>query len=41
MLASAALAAECRECRIDRGPRGWERPADHAPVVATFERDEV
>jgi exodeoxyribonuclease III len=38
MLGSAVLARECLECRIDREPRGWERPTDHAPVVAAFER---
>jgi exodeoxyribonuclease-3 len=41
MLASPLLARECLECRIDRTPRGWERPSDHAPVLGTFERDEV
>lgn len=37
-LASPAFAAECTEAWIDRTPRGWERPSDHAPVVAAFER---
>ena len=37
VLASPALAARCRACRIDRTPRGWERPSDHTPVVATFD----
>jgi exodeoxyribonuclease-3 len=41
ILVSPRLAAECRECRIDRTPRGWERPTDHAPVLAAFERDEM
>ena len=41
LLASPTLARECLECRIDRVPRGWERPSDHAPVLATFERLEV
>lgn len=36
LLASSALAARCINCRIDRTPRGWERPSDHAPVVAEF-----
>ncbi|HEY5719065.1 MAG TPA: exodeoxyribonuclease III, partial [Gammaproteobacteria bacterium] len=31
LLASPALAATCRECTVDRTPRGWERPSDHAP----------
>ncbi|MDD3609485.1 MAG: exodeoxyribonuclease III [Halothiobacillaceae bacterium] len=37
ILASDALAAECREAWIDRAPRGWERPSDHTPVLARFE----
>jgi len=37
ILASAALAARCTACVIDRDPRTWERPSDHAPVVASFD----
>jgi exodeoxyribonuclease III len=37
VLASAALAARCTGCRIDATPRRWERPSDHAPVLATFD----
>jgi exodeoxyribonuclease-3 len=37
VLASPALAARCTACRIDREPRRWERPSDHAPVIATFD----
>ena len=37
VLASRALSARCSACEVDRGPRGWERPSDHAPVVATFD----
>jgi exodeoxyribonuclease-3 len=33
---SAPLAARCLHCMIDKTPRGWERPSDHAPVVAEF-----
>ena len=36
ILASPALCQACRSCRIDKGPRGHERPSDHAPVVAEF-----
>lgn len=36
VLASAGMAARCRACRIDKTPRGWERPSDHAPVIAEF-----
>ena len=37
ILASAPLATRCTGCSIDRGPRTWERPSDHAPVVAAFD----
>ncbi|HLT89346.1 MAG TPA: exodeoxyribonuclease III [Woeseiaceae bacterium] len=37
ILASEALAKACTGCRIDREPRGWERPSDHAPVIAEFD----
>lgn len=37
VLASGELAARCQACHIDRTPRGWERPSDHTPVVATFD----
>jgi exodeoxyribonuclease-3 len=30
---SPALAKECTAAFIDKEPRGWERPSDHAPVV--------
>jgi exodeoxyribonuclease-3 len=36
MLASKSLAERCTGARIDREPRAWERPTDHAPVLATF-----
>ena len=36
MLASAALSQTCSGCRIDREPRGWDRPSDHVPVIAEF-----
>jgi exodeoxyribonuclease-3 len=36
MLASSSLSKMCRACRIDKEPRGWERPSDHVPVVAEF-----
>ena len=37
VLASPALASACRACTVDRSPRAWERPSDHAPVVASFD----
>lgn len=36
VLASTALAADCTAGYIDRTPRTWERPSDHAPAVAEF-----
>ncbi|HOA05315.1 MAG TPA: exodeoxyribonuclease III [Candidatus Fermentibacter daniensis] len=37
ILVSPALAAAARSCTIDREPRSWDRPSDHAPVSAVFE----
>lgn len=37
VLASRELAGSCIGCHVDRAPRGWERPSDHAPVIATFD----
>ncbi len=39
ILASKALAEQCQSSSVDKEPRGWERPSDHAPVVAEFSRD--
>lgn len=36
ILVSPALTERCRRCYVDTAPRGWERPSDHAPVVAEF-----
>ena len=36
ILASAPLCARCSDCRVDAAPRAWERPSDHAPVIADF-----
>jgi exodeoxyribonuclease-3 len=33
VLVSEALKARCRSSVIDREPRSWERPSDHAPVL--------
>ena len=33
---SPPLAERCLSCWIDRTPRGWEKPSDHAPVIADF-----
>ena len=36
ILASPALCDVGVSCHIDKTPRTWERPSDHAPVVAVF-----
>ena len=36
ILAAHGLSTHCTRCVIDKVPRGWERPSDHAPVVAEF-----
>ena len=37
ILLSQALVARCSACVIDRAPRKWEQPSDHAPVIATLD----
>ena len=37
ILTSAAMTSRCTSSYIDREPRTWERPSDHAPVIAEFE----
>ena len=37
ILASPELAARCIASQVDSGPRAWERPSDHAPVLAEFD----
>lgn len=36
ILISHALKSKCTTCYIDKTPRTWERPSDHAPIVAGF-----
>ena len=36
ILASHSLAPQCRSCVVDKTPRGWDKPSDHAPVIAEF-----
>lgn len=36
ILLSATLASRCTSCVIDKTPRKWEQPSDHAPVIATL-----
>ena len=37
ILSSAAMTERCTACYVDKEPRTWERPSDHAPVVADFD----
>jgi exodeoxyribonuclease-3 len=36
--ASEPLAARSKAAFIDKGPRAWERPSDHTPVVVEFKK---
>ncbi len=36
VLVSEALKSSVRACAIDRAPRKWPKPSDHAPVVVTL-----
>lgn len=35
--ASPPIAELCTDCWIDKTPRGWEKPSDHAPVLAEID----
>ena len=37
ILASPPLSEICTTSYVDKEPRAWERPSDHAPVVAEFD----
>jgi exodeoxyribonuclease-3 len=37
ILASEAMTARCTASYVDKEPRAWDRPSDHAPVIAEFE----
>ena len=37
ILATEALSKKCTASYVDKEPRSWERPSDHAPVVAEFD----
>jgi exodeoxyribonuclease-3 len=38
ILTSDSMTKRCKASYVDKEPRAWERPSDHAPVVAEFER---
>ena len=37
ILTSDAMTARCTASFVDKEPRAWERPSDHAPVFANFD----
>lgn len=36
ILTNTPVTPHCTDSIIEKGPRGWERPSDHTPVIATF-----
>lgn len=36
IVANAAMVNCLQGCEVDKMPRAWERPSDHAPVIANF-----
>ena len=39
ILLSDALKKQCRGSIVDKEPRTWEQPSDHAPVIAVIKKD--
>jgi exodeoxyribonuclease III len=37
ILTSASMTKRCKSSYVDKEPRSWERPSDHAPVIAEFD----
>lgn len=37
ILSSASMTERCTASYVDKEPRRWERPSDHAPVIAEFD----
>lgn len=37
ILTSPGLTERCTACYVDKEPRAWDRPSDHAPVIAEFD----
>jgi exodeoxyribonuclease-3 len=37
ILTSDAMTSRCTASYVDKEPRAWDRPSDHAPVVAEFD----
>lgn len=41
ILATQPLSELSVDCYVDRDPRSWEKPSDHAPVISVFEIDDL
>ena len=37
IMATAPMANVCKDCTIDKGPRGWAKPSDHTFLAAEFD----
>jgi len=37
ILTSSTMTNACKASYVDKEPRSWERPSDHAPVIADFD----
>ncbi len=37
ILSSDVMTECCTACYVDKEPRAWDRPSDHAPVIAEFD----
>lgn len=40
ILANESASEKIKGCRIDRTPRGWEKPSDHTPVICEMSSQE-
>jgi exodeoxyribonuclease-3 len=38
ILINQALQDSCAACEVDKTPRTWEQPSDHAPVILTLNK---
>ena len=38
ILLSKPLQEKCKSSNVDKEPRAWEQPSDHAPVIATIQK---
>jgi exodeoxyribonuclease-3 len=41
VLATRKLGEHSVDCYVDREPRGWEKPSDHAPLVSVFDITDI